>query len=201
MTNQRTKKLIVLGSIIFSLLFVSINTFAYSCTGYSCESYRYSPYNPYNQENQNGSYAQYDYSQTVVPVPYMMNNTKPNTTPTVINNYYYQKETIPKSTTTVNKESNSYSSTENNSSVNSSQQIEDDYYRNNLGASAYNGYDQSQGNEITALSLRGSGGFMPSSIWQWILVVILILTIIIIARMFVRKPHPADHDNHVAHAH
>lgn len=51
-------------------------------------------------------------------------------------------------------------------------------------------------NDLTALSLRGDGGFMPSSIWQWILVVILILAIIIIGRMFVHKPQPGEHDQH-----
>jgi hypothetical protein len=51
-------------------------------------------------------------------------------------------------------------------------------------------------NDLTALSLRGSGGFMPSSIWQWILLVILILIIIIVGRMFVHKPDPSDPAHH-----
>ena len=44
-------------------------------------------------------------------------------------------------------------------------------------------------NGLAALSLNGSGGFMPSSVWQWLLVVFLILIVIIIARMF-KKPQP-----------
>lgn len=44
------------------------------------------------------------------------------------------------------------------------------------------------GNNLTALSLNGSGGFMPSSVWQWLLVIALILVIIIIARILGRKP-------------
>lgn len=44
------------------------------------------------------------------------------------------------------------------------------------------------GNNLTALSLNGSGGFMPSSVWQWLLVIALILIIIIIARILGRKP-------------
>ncbi len=48
-------------------------------------------------------------------------------------------------------------------------------------------------NNLSALSLNGSGGFMPSSVWQWILIVFLILIIIIIARLF-KKPEP----HHVA---
>jgi hypothetical protein len=58
-------------------------------------------------------------------------------------------------------------------------------------------YTYSSGSEITALSLNGSGSFMPSSIWQWILVIFLILVIIIIARML-SKP-TAPHGVHVAH--
>lgn len=191
MNNKTAQKIIILSSIILSFIFVATTTYAYSCIGYRCDSYNYNP-------NNNQGYPQYDYYQQVVPIPYVPNNTTTKTNPTVINNYYYQNENIPGNTTTLNKEDNS---TDNISSMNSGQLIEEDYYRNNLGASAYNGYSQSEGSEITALSLRGSGGFMPSSIWQWILVVILILIIIIIARMFVRKPHPADHDNHGSHAH
>ena len=46
-------------------------------------------------------------------------------------------------------------------------------------------------NDLTALSFQGSGGFMPSSIWQWMLVVVFILIIIIIARLF--KKHDTTH--------
>jgi len=35
---------------------------------------------------------------------------------------------------------------------------------------------------IAALSFKGSGGFMPSSVWQWILVSVFILVIIILLR-------------------
>lgn len=43
------------------------------------------------------------------------------------------------------------------------------------------------GSELTALSLQGSGGFMPSSVWQWLIVIFLILVIIIIARILGRR--------------
>ena len=56
------------------------------------------------------------------------------------------------------------------------------------------------GNSLTALTFRGSGGFMPSSIWQWLLVIILILVIIILSRTLVKKPSPGDHDTHASHA-
>jgi hypothetical protein len=54
------------------------------------------------------------------------------------------------------------------------------------------------GNDLTALSLKGSGGFMPSSIWQWFLVILLILAIIILARILSR---PAHHEVHGVTAH
>jgi hypothetical protein len=47
--------------------------------------------------------------------------------------------------------------------------------------------DQSQNNGLTALSFQGNGGFLPSSIWQWFLVVLLILIVIIIARSFKKR--------------
>lgn len=53
-------------------------------------------------------------------------------------------------------------------------------------------------NGLTALSFKGSGGFMPSSIWQWILVVLLILAIIIIARSLSKS---SSHGAHAAPAH
>lgn len=64
--------------------------------------------------------------------------------------------------------------------------------QNGMGASAY-GYNNLQqinpnqviydDNGVTALSVRGSGSFMPSSVFQWFLLILLILGIIIIARM------------------
>ena len=59
---------------------------------------------------------------------------------------------------------------------------------------------QTEDNGLTALSLKGSGSFMPSSIWQWMLVILLILAIIILARTLTKKP--AHHgDPHAAPAH
>lgn len=58
----------------------------------------------------------------------------------------------------------------------------DGYDPNMLGASAY-GYN----NDLTALSMKGSGSFMPSSVFQWIMLVLLILAIIVIARMIARR--------------
>lgn len=62
-------------------------------------------------------------------------------------------------------------------------------------------YPNTSTNELTALSLNGSGGFMPSSIWQWFLVVLLILAIVIIFRMLVRKPEHHEIHTHAVTAH
>ena len=54
-------------------------------------------------------------------------------------------------------------------------------------------------NDLAALSLAGSGGFMPSSIWQWILVVFFILVIVIISRILSRPSN--THEVHTVTAH
>jgi len=57
-----------------------------------------------------------------------------------------------------------------------------------MGASAYGVYTTQpevvyDNNGVAALSVAGSGGFMPTSVFQWFLLIILILAIVIIARM------------------
>ena len=54
------------------------------------------------------------------------------------------------------------------------------------------------GNGLTALSVAGSGGFMPSSVFQWFLIILLILAIIIVARMLTRTDH---HEVHTVTSH
>jgi hypothetical protein len=73
---------------------------------------------------------------------------------------------------------------------NSGQYINFDNNSNQM-ASAYGVYGTQQivepvvvdTNGVTALSVNGSGSFMPSSVFQWFLLILLILAIIIIARM------------------
>jgi len=60
-------------------------------------------------------------------------------------------------------------------------------------------YPYNNGSQLTALSVQGSGSFMPSSIWQWLFVVFLILVIIIIARMLGRRPE--HHEVHTVTSH
>lgn len=69
--------------------------------------------------------------------------------------------------------------------------------RSAMLASAYGTYNAQpvayDTNGVTALSVKGSGSFMPSSVFQWFLMILLILAIIIIARMvsktFSKDPH------------
>lgn len=185
MENKITKILIVvLGVIIFSYAFANSVSAAYNpiyafsnnpVTYHDNSAVEYAG-NGYYNYNPQPYYYQYPVAyNTVNPV----NTTTAKPTTSVVNNYYYQTAPVKTVTSTPVVEAKT-------DEVNS---------QNNLGASAYD--SQKAGNGITALSLRGSGSFMPSSIWQWIFTVILILVIIIIARTFVHKPTPGEH----SHAH
>ncbi|GEM_PF-1435860 len=71
---------------------------------------------------------------------------------------------------------------------------------NQMGASTYNSQQQGTvtndtnvaGNGVTALSINGSRSFMPSSIFQWLMFIVIMLAIIIIARMIVKKSNSDD---------
>ena len=220
MENTITKRFIlVLGIVIFGFAMVKSVSAAYNPiyafsnnpvsfqSNSSADFYGNGGY-PYPQNNYQNPQSQY-------PVPYYYpqqvayNNTAPvaattaKPTTSVVNNYYYQ--TAPattKTSTTSTTGTYTYPSSSTTSNSNIPQGVVNGVNTgNNLGASAYNPYGQVTDNGIPALSLRGSGGFMPSSIWQWILVIFLILAIIVLARMFVKKPSPSDHDVHVAPAH
>lgn len=186
MENKITKNLIILGAIIFTLAFTN-QAQAY------CQRYAFS--NKLVDRHcveENDYYQNYETSSTGTT---SYNDQTSSSKTSVVNNYYYPTKYVSPEVATNTNTSTANKTVDNYSNSNTGKNV----YSNSLGASAY---DSNQtGNGITALSLRGSGSFMPSSIWQWILVVILILIIIIIARMFVRKPNPADHDNHVVHAH
>lgn len=196
MENKITKKLIItLGAIVFSFALVnSVSAYSsYYASSTDPVGYQLDPVYYYQQPIvTNPIYPPYTntyYQQPIVITP--TTTSKPTTS--VVNNYYYQTAPATKTSTT-NTSTNTTSGTPTyipttNTSTTSAN-------TSNLGASAYQAY----GNGISALSLRGSGGFMPSSIWQWMFVVILILVIIILARMFVRKPDPADHDVHIHNA-
>ena len=80
------------------------------------------------------------------------------------------------------------------------------YNQNQMVASAYNPNPQQvlvgtpvDTNGVTALTVNGSGSFMPSSVFQWIMLVILILAIVIVARMLAKKS--VNNDPHSIPAH
>ncbi|MFA4853677.1 MAG: hypothetical protein WC599_14270 [Bacteroidales bacterium] len=197
MENKIIKNLIILGVIIFSFALTN-GVSAYATYAFSNDPviYHYNPYNYnqgysqydyylqygyvpvyqynnsyYNPYNYNQGYPQYSYYQQSGYVPDNNSNIEPKTS--IVNNYY---QTVPAtiaktSATTTAKTTTDTSNTSTNNT-----------------------------NGLTALSLRGSGGFMPSSIWQWIFVIILILVIIIISRIFIRKQTVVQ-ESHTSHAH
>lgn len=88
------------------------------------------------------------------------------------------------------------------SNANTGQYISYDQNGQMMLASAYNAYNAQpaqvvDGNGVTALTVAGSGSFMPSSVFQWFLVILLILGIIIVARMisksFSKSHAPVSH--------
>jgi hypothetical protein len=229
MNKSIIKNLIFLGIFILSLILVN-SVSAFTCTGYGCTHTYDSPTNYNNYHNYDYGYGHLQpqnnlYNNQVPPSGYgsysnysnnhnvYYANQNPNPTykpsPSVVNNYYYPTTyTTPKvATATNNTTTSTVKTTEkvidnkenNNNTTNTSNSNSD--YNNYLGASAYNSSYQTPDNRITALTLRGSGSFMPSSIWQWIFVIILILAIIIIARMLSRKNHEEETNNTLPHVH
>ena len=79
---------------------------------------------------------------------------------------------------------------------------------NMLGASAYNGYNtggyqavrDNSGSDLTALTINGSGSFLPSSVYQWVMFFILLLAIVIIIRIIIRKT-AANNSHHEVPVH
>lgn len=55
---------------------------------------------------------------------------------------------------------------------------------NNVPVVASTTYDP---NGVTALSMNGSGGFLPTSVFQWFMFILLILAIVIVARIIIKK--------------
>ena len=209
MDNKITKNLIIFGAIIFSLTMVNnvsaaCKTYAFSneCIvnqNYSQNNY-YPPtgyyeqtvygYNSYNSNNNNNSNNIYN------PIT---QNTQP--VPAVVNNYYYPQvaqRTIvtpePKVVTVTAPKTFIPATTVKDTTTNNTTSV------NGYNPNSYNGSIPATGGGLTALSVRGSGSFMPSSIWQWIFVIILILVIIIISRMFINKPIVGQ-ESHIQHSH
>ena len=199
--------LIVLGIVTLSLIFVGSASAEYptyqDCAnstwttpvgcdkvldryyaGYYSNGYDYvatTHQNTYN--NQPNQYNQ--------PVAYA--NPAPLTTTPIINNYYYKDESVTaKSTTNTTTKSSTSGSTTTKTNTSASTQKESDVKSDTSNTSNLDeGF--SGGSELTALSFSGSGGFLPSSFWQWLLVAILILVIIILARLIRRASHKEEY--------
>lgn len=80
-------------------------------------------------------------------------------------------------------------------------------YDANMQAANVYGYNNGQlvgqaydPNGVTALSLNGSGGFLPTSVFQWFMLILLILAIVIVARMIAKRA-AANNNPHGAVAH
>lgn len=124
----------------------------------------------------------YEPAFTKIPMPYD-EPVVPQSTSTVV-----ATNTQPKkvATTTTTKKT-TVASTKTSTNTASNGNLDDGNLARELKPEmkAINPSDDNNG--LTALSFRGSGGFMPSSIWQWFIVILLILAIIIIARMIGRS--------------
>lgn len=200
MKNKTLKNLIALAS--FAIFFVCAN---------SALAYVPGVYEPQRTYNNTGAaftelptvYSTYQYTSTANQANYTnTQNNQPTYLPSATNTNY-----VPTSTNTVRQNTttgytNNYVAPtpvnyNNTSSVNSNSNV--DRYNDGLTAAAYD--SQNAGSQITALALNGSGGFMPSSVWQWIIVVFLILIIIIIIRVMMKKPVTVHHEQHMAPSH
>lgn len=132
---------------------------------------------------------------TVVPMPKdnpVVIQTTPTPTPIVA-------QSAPIKTVAITPVKKSETSLYNNS-TNNPNSVYGAYGENNNGYpyNPYNDSNYNNGSDITALSLSGSNSFMPDTIFEWILVILLILAIIVIIRRITR---PADHDVHIVTGH
>ena len=171
MNINTTKNLIILGALVIA--FIGIN---------SAEAYVPGVWEPQPRINSNEP-AFYK-----VPNPYDAPVT-PQTTGTVTMNSNSNSASNTSTTKNVTKTTNvnkSSNTTSNSSEITTPADVRD------LPPVV------TSDNGLTALSLAGSGSFMPSSIWQWLIVIFLILVIIIIARMLGRS---RSHEVHTVTAH
>jgi len=192
MKNYITKILISIGTL--SLIFIGANSVsALDCnstwttpvgcnSGYIEYDYFDQSYNqPYNQ------YDQYGYTQPVPTTQYRVVQSQAQRP--VVNNYYYQttgstnKVASSTTTKTVAKTTDKTDTSSSDKSATDNQNDSEDVFNS----------DQSYYNGLTALSFRGDGGFLPSSFWQWLLVIVLILAIVIIVRLINRSSYKEVH--------
>lgn len=217
MNNNLTKNLILIVFLVIALLFAVkadassnsrlsyFSVYPYQEASdidyydyYYPDQYSYNSYNSNYNSNYNPNY------NSNVPVygagysQYASNSV--NQVPSVVNNYYYQNtsqkenvETVAKNTTTTSTKVTNESNTKVSEKSNSKNIEEVD--RDNLQTVCSSG-DSSCNSRITASAGRPNDGFMPNSIWEWMLVIILILIIVIISRLIVRKKKKLNQINY-----
>lgn len=209
MNNKTTNKLIWIG--VLAVFLISTN-----------QAFAYVPgvWDPHPRVNSNPTFTTVVSSAYTTPVQATTNNTYPSS--------YFNSNTQNTGTNTNNNSSNNVSSQTNNQNqvktvaTNTNRATTSTYTtsstrtsipqvntvntmgyinQSGIGGGIYpnaNTNKNVNANELTALSLRGSGSFMPSSIWQWLLVVFLILVIIILSRILTRR-HEVHEVHNVAH--
>jgi len=201
MKNKIIKILIVL--FVFILSSLTLNKAFASSGSYILNRHTGINYNYFNDFDDE-SYSREDYYNN----DYNYSGLNTSTTKsgaTIVNNYYNSKDSSNSNKVATTSNSNSNSSknvstsnivkdTSSNSNSNSSKNVstsnivKDTSSNNNSNSNdnVYGGGKDVTGSQLTALAVRGSGSFMPSSIWQWILVTFLILIIIILIRIITR---------------
>lgn len=142
--------------------------------------------------------AQKQLASTTQPYTYVSTQQRANyiTTPTTTQAQYIPQQNVQY----VNSNTGGTSAVRSNSETTTSPtgqyiNFDDATNSNMLGASAYNGYRttgsqvtrDNNGNGLTALSINGSGSFLPSSVFQWIMFFLIVLAIVIIIRIIIRK--------------
>jgi hypothetical protein len=224
MKNKTLKNLIALGAFaIFVLGTNSVSAYGTAPFGYSVD-YSWNPNTNYpsnyssgqNYYNSNNTQTQYDYNgqQQAQQVQYVQQ-------PVQQVQYVPVKQTVVQyvpaqqtaKTVAVNNSTQGASAlgSTNNKVVasnkntgttgNTGQYV--NYDANGMLANAYGAYNNQpiaadDSNGVTALTVKGSGSFMPSSVFQWFLLILLILGIIIVARM-VSKTFSKDVHSTPAH--
>lgn len=177
MKNKITKNLITFGTLF--ILIIGFRT-----------AFAYEPYVPWTQSSQ---FVVNNYNPGYTELP--------TWTPTM-NATQVPATTIKPSVKTVNNNTNT--TTTKNTVISVNKRLPNTNEGNVINAEApkdqmNSNYPYNNGSQLTALSLNGSGSFMPSSIWQWLIVILLILAIVIIVRMLGRKSEHQETHTVMAH--
>lgn len=207
MFKKISNNLILFGIVAMSFIltneaFAASDTdFAFS--GSSTRTSFGSDYNDYNYNNNNPYLYNlpknnYNYARTNNVVASNTGSTSSSQTPTVVNNYYYNTSAPAGSTTstkTASSSNNIASTTNTGTKVASANSGYGEYNSVPLAREDSNGRTLSNGTNTGyfgasaygATANRTSASFMPNTIFEWILAVLLILAIVVVYRLILRK--------------